>query len=41
MFPPIAQSKYFEYNCIFVIDMLYQNAMFGQGGEAVKKPQNP
>ena len=31
--PPLAQSKYFDHNCIFVNDILYQNAMFGQGGE--------
>ena len=30
--PPLAQSKYFEHNCIFVNEILYQNAMFGQEG---------
>ena len=30
--PPLAQSRYFEHNCIFVKDILYQNAMFWQGG---------
>ena len=39
--PPLAQSKYFEYNCIFVIDILYQNAMFGQGGEGCQKATKP
>ena len=38
--PPLDLPKYFEHNCIFVNDILYQNAMFGQGGKAVKKPQN-
>ena len=38
--PPLAQSKYFEHNCTFVNDTLYQNAMFGQGGKDVKKPEN-
>ena len=30
--PHLAQPKYFEHNRIFVNDMLYQSAMFGQGG---------
>ena len=38
--PSLAQTKYFEHNCIFVNDILYQNVMFGQGGKAIKKPQN-
>ena len=37
MFPPLAQSKYFEHNCIFVKDILYQNVMFGQGGGGLSK----
>ena len=41
MFPPLAQSKYFEHNCIFVNDILYENVMFGQGGEGCQKAQKP
>ena len=37
MFPPLAQPKYFEHNCTFVNDILYPNAMFGQGGEGCQK----
>ena len=37
MFPPLAQSKYFEHNCIFVKGRLCQNVMFGQGGGRLSK----
>ena len=39
--PPLAQSKYFEHNCIFVKDILYQNVMFVQGGEGCQKAPKP
>ena len=39
--PPLAQSKYLEHNCIFVNYILYQNVMFGQGGEGCQKARKP
>ena len=39
---PLAQSKYFENNCIIANDMIYLNDMFGQGwggGGLSKKPK--
>ena len=41
--PPLPNQSIFEHNCNFVNDILYPNAMFGQGGgggKAVKKLQN-
>ena len=37
---PLAQSKYFEHNCIFVNDISYQKLMFGQvWGRLSKSPK--